>query len=89
VDKKERDGDEDQDNVEDTSEYEQSGVWHAWLGWEDLVLVLLKAGSGLVPVIPGMFNWLSHGILLSPSFSWWFVSSPLISLFLVLNSTIT
>jgi hypothetical protein len=26
VDKKERDGDEDQDNVEDTSEYEQSGV---------------------------------------------------------------
>jgi len=36
-----------------------------------------------------MVNWLAYGILLCPSFSWWFPSYPLISLFLVLNSSIT
>ena len=36
-----------------------------------------------------MVIWLAHEILLSPCFSWWFVPSPLISLFLILNSTIT
>jgi len=36
-----------------------------------------------------MVNWLTHEFLLSPSFSWRFVPSPLISLFLVLNSAIT
>jgi len=35
-----------------------------------------------------MVNWLAHEILLSPSFSWWFPSYPLNSLFLVLNSNI-
>jgi len=96
VDKKEWDGDEDESDMEDTSGYEKSGVRLAWLGvektWlglEYLVSVLLPAGSGLVPAIPGMVNWLAHEILSSPSFSWWFPPSPLISLFLVLNSTIT
>jgi len=32
-------GDEYENDVEDTRECEKSGVWHAWLGWEDLVLV--------------------------------------------------
>ena len=32
-------GDEDENNVEDTSGYEKSGVWLAWLGCENLVLV--------------------------------------------------
>jgi len=32
-------GDEDDNVVEDTSGYEKSGVWLAWLGWEDLVSV--------------------------------------------------
>jgi len=82
-------GDEDENDVEDTSGPEKSGVRLAWLGVEDLVLVLLTAGSGLVPAVSGMVNWLAHEILLSPSFSWWFPPSPLISLFLVLNSTIT
>jgi len=82
-------GDEDENNMEDTSSYEKSGVRLAWLGLEDLVSVLLPAGSGLVPDISGTVNWLAHEIHLSPGFSWWFSPSPLISLFLVLNSTIT
>jgi len=82
-------GDEDDNDIEDTSGYEKSGVRLAWLGLEDLVSVLLPAWSGLVPAVSRMVNWLAHEILLSPSFSWWFPPSPLISLFLVLNSTIT
>jgi len=82
-------GDEDENNMEDTSGYEKSGVRLAWLGVEDLVSVLLPAGSKLVPDISGMVNWLAQEILLSPGFSWWFSPSPLICLFLVLNSTIT
>jgi len=69
--------DEDENDVEDTSGYEESGVRLAWLGWEDLVSVLLHAGSGLILAVSGMVNWLAHEIPLSPSFSWWFVPSPL------------
>ena len=82
-------GDEDENNMVDTSAYEKSGVRLAWLGLADLVLVWLSSESGLKPAVLGMVNWLSHQILLSTSFSWWFIPSPLISLFLVLNSTIT
>jgi len=82
-------GDEDEHDMEDMSGPEKSGVRLAWLGLEVLVLWLLPAGSVLVPAALGMVNWLAHEILLSPSFSWWFRPSPLISLFLVLNSTIT
>ena len=39
VDEKERDGDQDENDVEDTSGYGKSGVRLAGLGWEDLVLV--------------------------------------------------
>jgi len=82
-------GDEDENDMEDTSGYEKSWVRLAWLGLEDLVSVLLPAGSGLVPAVSGMGNWLAHEILLCPSFSWSYPPSSLISLFLVLNSTIT
>jgi len=82
-------GDEDENDMEDTSGYEKSGVRLAWLGSEDLISVIVPGGSGLVPAISGMVNWLAHEILSSPSFSWWCPPSPLISLFLVLNSTIT
>jgi len=64
--------DENENDMEDTSGYVISGVQLAWLGWEDLGLVLLHARSGLVPAILGMVNWLSHEILLSPSCWWWF-----------------
>ena len=80
---------EDENHVEDTSGYEESGVQRAWLGWEDRLSVSIQAGWGLVPAVSGMVNWLPHEILLSPSSSSWFPPSPLISLFLVLNSTIT
>jgi len=70
-------GDEDENNVEHKSGYEKSGVRPAWLGWEDLVSVLLHAGWGLVPAVSGMVTWLAHELLLSPSFSWCFVPSPL------------
>jgi len=70
-------GDADENDVEDTSGYVKSGVRLTWLGWEELVLVLLHAGSGLVPPVSGMVNCLAHEILLSPSFSWWSVPSPL------------
>jgi len=56
-------GDKDENDMEDTSGYEKSGVRLARLGLEDLVLVLLTAGSGLVPVVSGMVNWLAHEIL--------------------------
>jgi hypothetical protein len=42
--------------VEDTSRYEKSAVWLAWLGCDGRVSVLLYAGSGLVPVVSGMVN---------------------------------
>jgi len=38
-------GDEDENDVEDTSRYEKSGVQDASLDWEDLVLVLLHVRS--------------------------------------------
>ena len=56
-------GNEDENDMEDTSHYEKSGVRLAWLGLEDLVLVLLPAGSGLVTAVSGMSNWLAHEIL--------------------------
>ena len=55
--------DEDVVEVEDSSGYETSGVSPASVGWEDLVLVLLHAGSGHVPPISGMVNGLAHDIL--------------------------
>jgi len=82
-------GDEDENDMEPTSGPEKSGVQLAWLSLEDLVTVILPAGLGIVAAVSGMVNWLAHEILLSPSFSWWFPPSPVISLCLVLNSTIT
>jgi len=81
--------DADENDTEDTTGYEKSGVQLAWLGLEDLVSMLLPAGLGLIPAVSGMVKWVAHEILLSPSFSWWFPPSLLISLFLVLNSAIT
>jgi len=49
-------GDEDENDMEDTSGYEKSGVQLARLGWEDLISLLLHAGSGLVPAVSGMVN---------------------------------
>jgi hypothetical protein len=89
VDNKERDGEEDENDVEDTSGHEQSGVQLAWLGWADLVSVLLHAGSGFEPGVLVMVTCLAHEILWSPSFSWRFVPSSPLSRFLVLNCTIT
>ena len=65
-------GDEDENDMEDTSGPEKSGVQRAWLGWEDLVSVVLPAGSGRISAVSGLVNWIAHEILLSPSFSWWF-----------------
>jgi len=39
VDKKERDGDNDENNVDDTRGYEKSGVRLAWLGLGELLSV--------------------------------------------------
>jgi len=52
VDEKERDENE----VEDASGYEQSRVQVSWSGWEDLVSVLLHAGSGLLAGAAGIVN---------------------------------
>ena len=56
-------GDEDAKDMEDTSGYEKSGVRLSSLGLEDLVSVLVPAGSGLVPAVPWMVNFLAHKIL--------------------------
>jgi len=58
--------DENENDMEDMSGYEKSAVQLAWLGLEDLVSVLLPAGSGLVPAVLGMVNWLAHEILQVP-----------------------
>jgi len=62
-------GDEDENDMEDMSGYEISGVRLASLALEDLVSMLLPAGSGLIPAISRMVNSLAHEMLLSPSFS--------------------
>jgi len=49
-------GDEDENNVEDTSGDQKLGVRDTSLGWENLVWVLLHARSELVPAISGMVN---------------------------------
>jgi len=59
-------GDEDGNDMEDTSGYDKSGVRLAWLVWEDLISVLLHVRSGLVPAVSGMVNWLAHEILQVP-----------------------
>jgi hypothetical protein len=56
VNEKDRDGDEDENNGEDTSGYEKSGVRLASLGCEDIISVVLDAGSGLLPPVSGMVN---------------------------------
>jgi hypothetical protein len=56
VDEKERDGDDDENDVEDTSGYLKYGVRLARLGWDDLISVKLHAGSGLVLAESGMVN---------------------------------
>jgi len=81
--------DEDENNIENTSRYEKSGVPLAWLGLEELISVLLPSRSELVPAVSAMVNWLEQEIVLSASFSRCYPQSPLISLFYVLNSTIT
>jgi len=62
-------GDQDENDVEDTSKYQKSGVRLAGLGWKDLGSVSLHAGSGLVPAVSGIVNRFAHDILLSSSFS--------------------
>jgi len=62
-DEKARDGDGDENDVEDMSGYKKSRVRLAWLGIENLVSVRLHAGSGLVPALSGMVDWLAHEIL--------------------------
>ena len=49
-------GDEDENDMEDTSGYEKSGVRLARWCWEDLVSEFVRAGSGLVPAISGMVH---------------------------------
>jgi hypothetical protein len=56
VDEKEKDGDDDKNDVEDTSGYDKSGVQLARLGWEARESVKLHAGSGDVPAISGIVN---------------------------------
>jgi len=56
-------GDEDGNDMEDTSGYEKSEVRLARLGLEDRVTVLLPGGSGLVPAVSGMVNWQAYEIL--------------------------
>ena len=55
--------DADENDTEDTTGYEKSGVQLAWMGLEDLVSVLLHAGLGLVPAVSGMLNLLAHEVL--------------------------
>jgi len=82
-------GDEDENDMEDTSGHQKSGVLFSWLSLEDLKLLLLHAGSGLVPAVSWMVNWLARDILLKSQFH--MMISPISSdfSFLCFNSTTT
>jgi hypothetical protein len=69
VDKKERDGDEDESDVQNTSAYQKSGIAIARLGWKDFLSVLLHSRTGLIPAVSAMVNSLVHEDPLIPSFS--------------------
>jgi hypothetical protein len=56
-------GDRTENDMEDTSGCVKSGVHIARLGIENLVLVILRGGSGLVPAVSGRVNSLAHKIL--------------------------
>ena len=56
-------GDEDENDMEDMSGWEESGVWLAGMRLENPVSVLLATGLGLVSAVSGMLNWLAHDIL--------------------------
>jgi hypothetical protein len=81
--------DEEENDVENTSGYEESVVQIAWLGWEDNVCIILQVESSIVPAVSVKVIWLAQTILFSPSLPRCFPPSCLISLFLVLNCTIT
>jgi len=49
-------GNDNGNNMMDTSGYEQSGVQSARLGLDDLVSVFFPAGSGVVAAISGRVN---------------------------------
>ena len=49
-------GDEDKNDVEDTSGYEKSEQQLAGLWWKELISVVLHARSGHVPAVSGMVN---------------------------------
>jgi hypothetical protein len=49
-------GNGDENDAENARGYEMSGVRLAWLGWEDLVSVLLHGRSDVVPGISRMVN---------------------------------
>jgi len=44
-------GDGDENNVNDMSIYEKSGVWVDWFSLEDLVSMLWDVESGLLPAV--------------------------------------
>jgi hypothetical protein len=48
--------DEDENDMDNTSGYEKSGVRLALLGLADPVSAILPTGLGLVPAISGMVN---------------------------------
>jgi len=49
-------GDENENDMQDTSRYEKSGVRLASLGWDGLLSVLVHTGSGRVPAVSGIVN---------------------------------
>ena len=59
-------GDEAENDVEDTSGYQNSEVLLAWLGYEDSQSVHLQGGKGLVLVVSVMVNWLPPNIPFVP-----------------------
>jgi len=68
---------------------EKSELQSGWFRLEYLPSVIFLTSVGLCPAELGMVHWLVHTIVLSPRFSSWYPESPLISLFLFHNSTIT
>jgi len=68
VEEKGRDGQEDENDVKDTSRCEKSGIWLAWVRWDALTYLLIHTGLRLIPAISGWLND-SHTIFFQVPFS--------------------
>jgi hypothetical protein len=61
----------------DKYRYKKSEIWPAWLGSQDIVMVLVPAQPGVILAILGLLHCHVPKTLPYPSFAWWLLISSL------------